>query len=156
MTLDTNSVLMRLRGGLLAILFLGMAGAAAELWLAGHTEDLWQWVPLALLGAGFVIAIWCAAAANAAAIRSLQLVMILFIASGFAGIALHMRAKMEFKQESDPSLTGWRLLVGSLESKTPPPLAPAAMIHLGLIGLLYAYRHPALFRARKPSDVTES
>jgi hypothetical protein len=34
--------------------------------------------------------------------------------------------------------------VKSITSKAPPALAPAAMIQMGLLGLLYTYKHPAL------------
>jgi len=29
-----------------------------------------------------------------------------------------------------------------MTAKTPPALAPGAMIQLGLLGLVYTYRHP--------------
>ena len=140
-------VLNRLRAFLLAILLLGMLGTLAELLLAKHTEDAWQWVPLALIGLALGVLAWHglaqhSAKQSAASLRVLQVMMLLFVASGFIGIALHLQAKMEFKKESDPSLSGWKLLVASLESKMPPPLAPGTMIQLGLLGLAYAYRHP--------------
>ena len=31
-----------------------------------------------------------------------------------------------------------------MTAKAPPALAPAGMIQMGLLGLLYTYRHPAL------------
>jgi hypothetical protein len=31
-----------------------------------------------------------------------------------------------------------------MKAKAPPALAPASMIQLGLLGLLYTYRHPSL------------
>jgi hypothetical protein len=31
-----------------------------------------------------------------------------------------------------------------MTAKAPPALAPAGLIQLGLLGLLYTYRHPAL------------
>jgi hypothetical protein len=30
----------------------------------------------------------------------------------------------------------------AIHSKAPPALAPAAMIQMGLLGLLYTYKHP--------------
>ncbi len=144
-----NGSLGRLRGFLLLILLLGLLGTLAELLIAGHTEDLLQWIPLTLLAAALVVLAWHALARQSRfALQVLRAVMAMFILAGFLGIALHMKGKMEFKQESDPSLHGWKLLLASLESKTPPPLAPGVMIQMGLLGLLYAYGHPAL---RKPS-----
>ena len=44
---------------LLIILALGLLGTGVELLLLGHTEDVWQWVPLILLAAGLIIiGIW--------------------------------------------------------------------------------------------------
>jgi len=40
----------------------------------------------------------------------------------------------------DPSLEGWALFVKVIRAKAPPALAPAAMIQIGLLGLLYTYR----------------
>jgi hypothetical protein len=57
------------------------------------------------------------------------------------GMGLHQSANAEFEQEMDPSLTGMKLFRESLSGATPA-LAPGTMIQLGLIGLVYAYRHP--------------
>jgi len=139
------STLDRLRVFLLLLLWMGMAGTAAELVLAQHTEDPWQWIPLVLLGGAFFVLIWHAAMRRRAApLRALRATMVLFVLSGFVGIGLHLKGKMEFKREIDPSLSGWKLFAGSLEAKMPPALAPGVMIQLGLLGLAYAYRHPAL------------
>jgi hypothetical protein len=74
----------------------------------------------------------------------MRVTMALFICSGFVGMGLHYIGNNEFQLEIDPSLHGWRLFVKSITSKAPPALAPAAMIQMGLLGLLYTYKHPAL------------
>jgi len=51
---------------------------------------------------------------------------------------------MEFKLETNPSLVGWALVWAVLTGKAPPVLAPGAMIQLGLLGVVYTYKHPAL------------
>ena len=56
---DERSVLDKVRRILLAILALGMAGSLTELILLKHTEDLIQWVPLVLLGAGGAVLACC-------------------------------------------------------------------------------------------------
>jgi hypothetical protein len=33
-----------------------------------------------------------------------------------------------------------------MTAKAPPAMAPGAMVQLGLIGLVYCYRHPAIPR----------
>jgi hypothetical protein len=50
--------------------------------------------------------------------------------------------------ESNPSLAGWDLVWQAIGGKTPPLLAPGAMIQLGLVGLAYTYKHPALGRSK--------
>jgi hypothetical protein len=57
---------------------------------------------------------------------------------------LHFQVNMEFQIEMDPALSGWPLFQKAILAKTPPALAPGSMIQLGLIGLAYTFRHPAL------------
>ena len=70
--------------------------------------------------------------------------MLLFVAAGGFGIVLHYRANVEYQLESDPGLKGRALMWKVLAAKSPPALAPGVMAQLGLLGLAYAYRHPAL------------
>lgn len=150
---------------LLVILVTGMLGTAAELLLVSHTEDAWQWAPLVLIALALPVlawhvatGAWRAGAVNAkggaASLRVLHVLMVLFIASGLVGMWLHIGAKIEFKQESDPSLSGFALFYESLKSQMPPALAPGMMIQLGLMGLAYAYGHPAL-RSGRDNDEAE-
>ena len=62
------------------------------------------------------------------------------------GAWLHFQVNMEFQLEMDPSLAGMQLFRKAILAKTPPALAPGAMLQLGLIGLAYTFRHPALQR----------
>ena len=135
---------------LLGIFLLGAGGIATELWLLGHYEELDQFIPLGLAALG-VIAI-AAAAWNPSPItvRSVQAAMLLMIISGFLGVWFHYRATTEFQLEMDASLRGWALFRKAIVAKAPPALAPGAMIQLGLIGLAYTFKHPAL-RGLAPS-----
>jgi len=144
---QNNTTTSRLRGFFLLFLLLGMLGTTAELLLVGHTEDTWQLTPLLLIAVCFAVLAWHAARRGRASVRALQLVMLLFIASGFAGGYLHMKAKIEFQLEVNPSLAGTALYKKALESISPPALAPGMMIYLGLLGFAYTWRHPALNRA---------
>jgi hypothetical protein len=74
----------------------------------------------------------------------MRVTMAFFIGSGFIGMGLHYMGNNEFQLEMDPGLHGWTLFVKAITSKAPPALAPAAMIQMGLLGLLYTYKHPAL------------
>ena len=128
-----------LLGGLLA----GSIGTLLELILIGHDEMAAQLAPLALLVAGILVAGWALIASNGAAIRILQLLMVVFVASGIIGIVLHYRGNEAFELEMSPSRAGMSLVSKTLTGATPV-LAPGSMSLLGLVGLAFAYRHPAL------------
>lgn len=132
------------------LLLLGMLGTGTELLLVEHTEEFWQMVPLALLGLGLGALAWTAWHRRRAAVRTLQGVMVLFALSGFVGLYQHYRANAEFELEMYPSLGGPALFWKAIHGISPPSLAPATMIGLGLLGLLSTYRHPALFDSGDP------
>ena len=129
---------------LLTILVLGIAGISVELWLMAHTEDFYQLIPLWLAGMAVVAAIVVALRPSIGTVRMFQAVMVLFLLSGVVGMVLHFQVNMEFQLEMDPALSGMALYQKSILAKTPPALAPGAMIQLGLIGLAYTFRHPVL------------
>jgi hypothetical protein len=134
---------------LLAILLLGAFGITAELLLLAHTEDATQWFPIALAGATAVLSAVVALRPSAGSIRMFQMVMLLMIVSGGVGMYLHLRANMEFQLEMDATLSGFALFKKSIVAKAPPALAPGSMTQLGLIGLAYTFRHPALGARRE-------
>jgi hypothetical protein len=101
-------------------------------------------VPVALLAAGLACAAWIAARPGARAVRVLQGLMWLFVASAGVGLFFHYRANVEFQREIDPSLASMALFWKVMTAKAPPALAPGTMAQLGLVGLLFSYRHPAL------------
>ncbi|MFN2567446.1 MAG: hypothetical protein ABR499_20815 [Gemmatimonadaceae bacterium] len=145
----------RIRRILLALVLLGIAGLSLELFLLEHTESATQLIPFAVLGAGFAGTLTVAARPAPRNIRVFQLVMLLFVVSGLLGLYLHLRGNIGFERETDPSARGldlvWRSLRGGV-----PLLAPAAMAQLGLLGLVFAYRHPALHGAAptKPQETS--
>jgi len=144
-----------MRAVLLVILLFGLVGSGAELLLLNHWEGWLQWIPLVLIFLSFVALGWHAIQANRASTRAIQGTMVAFIVAGLAGVYFHYRGSVEFKLESNPSLTGWPLFWEAIRSKTPPALAPGVMIQLGLIGLAYTYRHPALFTTKIELDEGE-
>ena len=129
---------------LLGILLLGVIGMSAELFLLKHTEDASQWIPLMLNDLAVVMSAIVVFKPSNGTIRLFQLVMLLMIISGAVGIYLHLRANMEFQLEMDATLAGWALLKKSVVAIAPPALAPGVMMQLGLIGLAYTFKHPAL------------
>jgi hypothetical protein len=69
--------------------------------------------------------------------------MVTFLLVGLLGVILHLKGNIEFATERDPSLSGIKLMWKALRGATPA-LAPGALAQLGLLGLLYTYKHPAL------------
>lgn len=134
-----------IRRMLLFLLLLGIVGLAAELVLLEHTEDTLQWVPLVVLGLGFVLTLAVAIRPSPAVLRAFQAVMAACVVAGGIGFYLHFRGNVEFEIESDPALRGAALAWEALKGATPA-LAPGAMAQLGLLGLALTYRHPALRR----------
>ena len=133
---------------LLTILLLGMAGVSLELWLMAHTEDFYQLIPLWLAAAGTVMSVVVAMRPSLASVRLFQAVMALFLVSGVIGMVLHFQVNIEFQQEMDAALSGLALFQKAILAKSPPALAPGAMIQLGLIGLAYTFRHPVFGSGR--------
>ena len=136
------SLLSTFRRIILALVMLGILGLMVELFLLEHTESATQFIPFVVLGAGFIstIVVW-----TRPSVHSLQLfqgAMAIFIVTGLVGIYLHLRGNVLFELETDPSARGldlvWRSLRGGV-----PMLAPAAMAQIGLLGLVFAFRHPA-------------
>jgi hypothetical protein len=117
----------------------------AELLLLQHTGSVWELIPLVLIALALVILTWHAITQHPAGVRAVQGVMGLFLLAGVAGIALHYQSSMEFKLETNPALSGWALFWAVISAKTPPALAPGAMIQLGLLGLSYTYQHPSSY-----------
>lgn len=150
MTSSPAAVLTCLRTILLATLLLGMAGTAAELVLLGHFEDWEQWIPLVLLGAGFLVTGWNAVRPSTGGIRLMQALMVLFIAAGGLGVMLHFNGNVEFELEMYPTMSGFELFRKTMTGATPV-LAPGTMLVFGLVGLAFAYRHPGMSGAAAPT-----
>lgn len=137
------STLERVRRWLAIVLLIGILGTGTELLLLEHTDGVWQLVPVGLLATSLVVLAWFAASRGAPALRSLRLLMALFVASGAVGAIQHLRANVRDERESNPSVVGSAVFRGALMGSIPA-LAPGAMVQLGLIGLLFTYRHPRL------------
>lgn len=134
-----------LRQLLLALVFIGVVGLEVELALLRHAETLNQWIPHVALLIGLISTVAVYVWPGPATLRSFQVVMLIFLVVGALGVYLHVQGNVEFALERDPSLTGVRLIWKALRGATPA-LAPGAMAQLGLLGLLYGYRHPAVAR----------
>jgi hypothetical protein len=144
---NRSGVETQLRRFLLALFSFGAAGTFVELIALGHYEDQWQFVPLFVLSVALVSAALQAFAAGRTSLRMLQTVALVMIAAGVAGIILHYRGNLEFQLETSPDLSGWSLFTRIVHAKVPPALAPGVMAQLGLLGLIYCFRHPLSRRA---------
>ena len=76
-------------------------------------------------------------------LKAFQALMVLYLLIGLLGVYLHYRGNVEFALERYPTLSGLKLMWKALRGATPA-LAPGALAQLGLLGLVYTYRHPAL------------
>lgn len=119
----------------LVVVFMAL-GTGTELFLIGHFEDAWQWVPILIVGTSLLVFLVRLIKESSPLRRSFQVLMYVSMLSGVVGSYFHIRANFEFEQELHADAAGMPLLVNSL-SGALPALAPGSMIVFGLIGILY-------------------
>jgi branched-subunit amino acid transport protein len=132
-----------LRRALLALVFIGAGGLVLELLLLEHFESVLQFIPLVLLAAVLVSATLLARRPSVQTIQLFRAVMALCVVAGVVGVFLHYRGNVEFELERQPLRHGLDLFWKAIRGATPA-LAPGALSQLGLLGLVYTFRHPAL------------
>ena len=136
---DTEQVLELLRRWILVVILLGVIGTLIELVLLEHYEEPVQYVPLVLLVAALVVVAWLTMSYGPASLRTMQIVMALYVLAGFAGFVAHFVGSAEYQLELDPDMSTMDLLEKIFHAKAPPLLAPGMMLQLGLLGLAYVY-----------------
>jgi hypothetical protein len=143
-----------LRQLLLLLLLIGLVGLEVELALLRHAESFTQWMPHVTLFIGLLTTAAVYFRPRPGTLRVFELVMLLFLVVGLLGVILHLKGNVEFALERNPSLSGASLVWKALRGATPA-LAPGALAQLGLLGLLFTYRHPALAgrNDREPQNV---
>jgi hypothetical protein len=134
---------------LLLVVVIGTLGLFAELALLEHTESFNQWLPLAVLAAGFMGTLWVAFQPGPGSVRLFQVMMLTFVVTGGLGVYLHYRGNAQFELELYPTLKGWPLVWQALKGAVPA-LAPGSLVQLGLVGLVFTYGHPALGPSKGP------
>ena len=139
----SNSTEARLRSLLSLTLTVGILGVAIELILLGHYEEWQQWLPFVALGVGLASVLLVVFTKSGAAVKLHMVVMLGFLMVGALGVFFHYSGNVEFELEMVPSIGGWELFKEAMTGATPA-LAPGAMVLIGLIGLVIAYRHPFL------------
>lgn len=115
--------LQTLRRGMLALVVLGTAGVSVELVALEHYTDWNQRIPLVVAAGGLLAAAAMILASGLAALRIWQFTMLVFVGTGVTGITMHVDVVSD--------------------TVSPPILAPSLFVQLGLLGLLYTFRHPA-------------
>jgi hypothetical protein len=126
------------RRALLVIQLGALAGTATELVLLEHYDGWKQWIPLALLVAGTVLATLLLLAPRPTAVRAWRGLMIAYVVAGALGVWFHYEGNVEFEIERTPELAGWALFKAAMTGATPA-LAPGTMLQFGLLGLLLAW-----------------
>ena len=141
-SLGHGPVLSTLRQMLRLLFLIGTIGLSTELLLLVHTKEALQLVPLVLLGLGLVLLIWNVTAESAASLQAFRVTCVALVLAGIAGLFLHFKGNVETVREFSPDLHGMAFFWRTIHGKNPPSLAPGAMVQLGLLGWIAAYRHP--------------
>jgi hypothetical protein len=132
-----------LRQLLVALVLFGIVGLEVELALLRHADSFSQWLPHICLLVGLIVTTVVYFRPTRAILRIFQVLMVVYLVIGALGVYLHFRGNVEFATERDPSLSGLKLVWKALRGATPA-LAPGALAQLGLLGLLFTYKHPTL------------
>lgn len=111
-------------------------GLLVELFLLGHYEDTWQFIPIGLLILGFLVGMIILITSGNIGIKLMKILAPLMVLSAIVGMILHYRGNQEFELEMYPDLSGWNLIWESLTGATPA-LSPAAMLFVGALGWIY-------------------
>ena len=138
-----SETLASIRKLLLGALALGVIGTISELILLRHIDMATQWIPLVILGMSVPALIWHALSPRPGSVRTLQVLMVLFLAAGVIGVGLHYDGNVDFERELHPEEHGYEFFRKTIAGATPV-LAPGSMVLLGLVGLAHTYRHPRI------------
>lgn len=138
---STTVVIRRL---ILALVTFGIVVTTIDLLLLDHHEDARQLVPFVANGLAIVTIVWHVSRGTAASVHALRVVMLVFLVASILGVVFHYQGNLEFQLEINPEQSAWELFSKVMRAKAPPALAPGVMAQLGLLGLIYTFRHPAL------------
>ena len=139
-TMSSAEVLRRLRRFLLVLAVLLFAGALAELWLVGHTEEFVQWVAFILAGAGALASMLVLIRLSRATVRVLRICMLVVVLGSLFGIYQHVSGNIAFAREVHPDYSTSQLFWRGLQGGNPL-LAPGVLVVAALLTLSATYRY---------------
>lgn len=133
-------VLRRLRKFLLVLTVLLFAGALAELWLVGHTEDVIQLVPFMLSVVGIVVSVLVYVWPSRGTIQVMRIWMAVVGLGTLLGVYFHIEGNVLFQREVDPNATTSQLVWEGLGGGNPL-LAPGILAIAALLAIAATYRY---------------
>jgi hypothetical protein len=122
-------------------------GVEIELVLLDHVKPIMQLIPVLLMATALFAIAWYGFTKSRESVKAFQILMILSIAAGLLGIFVHLGFSATDAVKKDKTLQGFPLIRAALTG-VAPPFAPAALIQIGLVGVAYTFRHPALIECR--------
>jgi hypothetical protein len=132
-----ESTLFMIRRFLLWIIALVLFGLETELVFLNHLNSPLQILPVGLVAGALSAVAWTVLWPAPAGVRILRGILYACSIAGALGMVIHWQMNLEnqsrIRRGRRPGFEG-----------EAPPLAPAAMLPLGLLGLACTYRHPAL------------
>jgi len=139
---------MSMRLMVLAVFVLGVIGTGSELLFLGHIVGIDQLIPIVLLVMSLLVLAWHGLERKSASLKAFQITMILLVIAGILGTGFHFWANEKFELEGDPNMKGMALFA-KVMTGAAPALAPGAIVQLGLLGLIFTFRHPTLGQQSK-------
>jgi hypothetical protein len=139
---------MSMRAMVLAVFLIGLVGTGLELVFLDHIAGFSQLIPIVLFVMSLLVLAWHGLERKSASLRAFQITMLLLVAAGVLGGAFHFKFNWEFELEGDPAMARTELFSKAMKGAAPS-LAPGAMIQLGLLGLIYTFKHPVLQQTKE-------
>ena len=129
-------VLAAIRTYLLVVIGLVLFGLLVELIMLNHVSTPLQILPVGLAAGGLCLIVAHFISPNSTCLRMLKAMLLACTIVGAMGIAIHLGF---YVQDRHDKALGRRGL-----PREVPPLAPAAMLPLGLMGLACTFKHPLM------------
>ena len=113
-------------------------GTFIELLLLGHTESLWQVLPVFMLGLFICLLLLVFVNQTTILYKSIFWLSVIHLVLGFMGTIMHFQGNVAFEKEMYPSIGGWKLFSEAMTGATPA-LAPGSLMALAVFGLAFTH-----------------